>query len=286
MSEEKEFPLIVWEHTENFKKLYNEAEQRRGELVKEWRDKYNCDSYVSEIETNRDINGEFVFWINKGGFHTGRHYSKQRKWSAQDALENSLKYGETGWCTLSMLEDLLKGKGTLLKMAMKDCGFRPHKKILNKWVRIQPKEEYRTNKWEEEKWPSPSNEELQRLNELLVVPNEWAGHGNTYGLSVNKKGMIYVQLIVNPFAATRTEDFAWFAKQLSNRGHIAKNQNGFYIDAKNMKLGDQNGVYVRAVKPDESYIECVWPTQIPTQKIYDLANDLTSRVSESQTPDQ
>ena len=220
-------------------------------------------------------------------------YRQKRNWSAKEALENALKYGDGGWCTLDNLEQLIEGKGSLLEMAMHDCGFRPHKKIFGKWVRITPKYENEIServkdsykKREEERWTSINGIELERLNQLWVLPNGWAGLNRTYRIQVNNEGLIYVYLELNPFSATRTEQLGWFGEMLRNRGHIAKQQNGFYIDAKNVKLGEQKGVYIKSIRSDESYAECVWPIQTPQEKIYDLADDLISRVTSSNKAD-
>jgi len=293
MSKERRFPLIIWEQTEEFKKLLDEAEQKRKELVRKWKEKYGGDAYVGPVELNMSEDGEPIFWINNfGSFHTGRFYGKKRKWSAEEALQNALKYGDTSWCTLTELKLLIVGKGPLLKRAMRDCGFRPSKRNPNRWVRITPseekkeREEYQKN-WEKEykeeelrRWPPVFGKELEKLNQLWVLPNEWAGLNRTYRIQVNKKGLIYVYLEVNPFSATRTEDLDWFGRMLRNRGHIAKQQNGFYIEARNITLGKEKGVYIKAMMPDNSFIECVWPHQIPQPKIYDLAEDLVSRVNQ------
>jgi len=297
MPEKRKFALIVWEQTEEFKKFLDEAEQKRKKLVRVWEEKYGGDSYVGPVEPNMSEEGEPVFWINDlGSFHTGRFYEKKRKWSAQEALRNSLKYGNCGWWTLSDLEQLIEGRGPLLESAMRDCGFRPHKRNPNRWVRIdegQEKKEWGKNKEElkkkykeeEEKgWSTVFGEELERLNQMWVLANEWAGLNKTYSIEVNKKGLIYVCLEVSPFSARRTEDLGWFGEMLRNRGHIARQQNGFYIEAKNIKLGQEKGIYIKAIRPDNSYIECVWPHHTPQPKIYDLADDLVLRVNRVLTP--
>lgn len=297
MSEERKFALIVWEQTEEFKKFLDEAEQKRRELVRAWKEKYGGDSYVGSVEPNMSEDGEPIFWINEfGGFHTGRFYGQKRRWLAEEALRNALKYGDGGWCTLTELEQLIGGKGHLLERAMRDCGFRLHKRNPNLWVRIdesQEKKEREQNqeerkrryKEEEEKrWPTVSGEELDRLNQLRVLPNESAGLNRTYSIQVSKKGLIYVHLEVNPFSATRTEQLGWFGEMFRNRGHIARQQNGFYIDAKNIKLRQEKGIYIKAIRPDSSCAECVWPHQTPQPKIYDLADDLASRVNGVLTP--
>jgi hypothetical protein len=282
MQEERKFSLIVWEQTEECKKEFEEAKKRLEHLSKEWKEKYVGDSYIGRVQF--DASGYPEFWINDfGSFHTGRFYGQKKNWSPQEALQSALRWGDDGWWHLDDLEKLINGEGPLLEEAMFDCGFRRHKKDPNQWARVKKNDEDPYKKrWEErfgKEYKEISKEELERLTQLRVLPNESAGLDRTYSLMVGKRGMIYASLMVNPFGATRTEDLPRFAELLSNRGHIAKNQNGFQIDASNVKLQEQEGIYIKAIKPSQSYIECVWPTTIPQPKIYDLADDLASRVS-------
>jgi len=68
-------------------------------------------------------------------------------------------------------------------------------------------------------------------------------------------------------------------QQINDRGHYAPQQARFKINAANVKLADKNkdAIYIKAVKPDESFVECVWPSQIPREKIYDLEYTLESK---------
>lgn len=294
MLEKREFTLVVWEQTEEFKKFFEEAEQKRIELVKAWRERYGASPfYVGSVEPNMSKDCEPVFWINDGGpFHTGRFYGQKSKWSAEMALRNALRYGDDCWRTLTELEQLVDGNGPLLESAMRECGFRPHKRNPNQWARIsngqrgfeerekdQKEWQRKSKEAEEQKWPAVFGEEMERLNRLWILPNEWHGLNNTFGLEVNAKGMIYVRLEVNPFSATRTEQLGWFGAMIRNRGHIIRRQNGFDLDARNIRMGEDKGIHIKATnRHDNSSAECIWPHQIPQSKIYDLADDLISRI--------
>lgn len=294
MLEQRKFALVVWEQTEEFKQFFEEAERKRIELVKAWRERYGASPfYIGSVEPNMSKDGEPVFWINDGGpFHTGRFYGKKRKWSWEEALRNALQYGDGNWCTLIELEQLIEGSGPLLERAMRQCGFRPHKRNPNQWARIsngqrgfearekdQKEWQRKSKEAEEQKWPAVFGEELERLNRLWVLPNEWYGLNHTFSLEVNTKGMIYVCLEVNPFSATRSEQLGWLGAMLRERGHIIRRQNGFDLDARNIMLGGEKGIHIKATnRHDNSSAECVWPHQVHQPKIYDLADDLVAKV--------
>ena len=281
MSKERKFALIVWEQTEEFKREIQEAEKRFVNIRKKlFARGFEC-TYLGSLRMNKDCEPEI--WLNDN-----RNIYKDN-WTLEEAIAEALEHGDTGWWTLDELEQFVEGKGPIFEEAMWNLGFRRHKKNPNKWARRNPRDRYNPNeygdphsrRWEQKhkiEYLEPTKGELERLNQLLVLPNEDAGLNKTYWIQVNKRGLIYVELQVNPFSAKRTEDLGWFDEMLRNRGHIAKQQNGFYIEARNITLGKEKGVYIKAIRPDNSFIECVWPHQIPQPKIYDLADDLVSRV--------
>ena len=63
IEEERKFSLVIWEQTEEFKQKTEEAEQKRRELVKIWKNKYGSDFYVGLVETAMDEDREPIFWI-------------------------------------------------------------------------------------------------------------------------------------------------------------------------------------------------------------------------------
>lgn len=274
MPEERKFPLIVWEHTDEFKKEYEEA-SKRFESIRErlFSRGFGC-TFLGDLRMDGD--GYPEVWLNDN------HNIYRNKWSLEEAMQEALKHGDTGWWNLDELEQFIDCKGFIFEEAMYELGFRRHKTKPEKWARKEKNDQNpHTRRWDikykiEHYETSP--DELERLNKLWVIPNQSAGLNRTYSIEVGKRGMIYVFLEVNPFSATRCEDLGRFGEMLRNRGHIARNQNGFYIDAKNVKLGEEEGIYLKAIRQNQNYVECIWPTQTPNQKIYDLADDLVSRL--------
>ena len=207
---------------------------------------------------------------------------REKEWSWKEALEHALKHGRSGYWTHDNLEQLIEGRGPILELAMWDGGFRPHKRISGRWVIRTPKYEEDLRKERGKEESSIESEELTKLLDTpWAFPNKLGGIDHTYKIQVDNMGQIYIYLFSDPpFAySIRGQQLDKFAEVLSNRGHINKKQNGFYIHAKNVKLGEEKGVHIKAVKPDETYTECIWPHLTPNENIYNLADDLVSRVN-------
>ena len=286
MSDEERFSLIFWQETEEYKKEYGEAKERLSELRREWKDKYGSDSYMGSLRF--DSNGIPEFWINDyGGFHTGRFYGQRRNWSAEEALRNSLKYGDSGWWYLDDLKDLIEGGGWLLEEAMFDCGFRRNKRDPEKWARVRKDDEgpYKA-RWKmkfEKEHRELTGEELESLKDNIISDNQSEGYGKTISMQVGDRGMIYAKLLVNPFGGTTASTMPAFLKQMIYaNGLIAKQQNEFQIEAENVRIGEKQHIYLKAAKPDNTYEKAVWPTLTPTPNFYKLGNDLVSRVETGQ----
>ncbi len=268
MAERREFPLVVWEGTEEFKQEYEQARQRFRDISENLYGRgFKCTALGN---LRMDSEGYPEVWLNDNKPCYG-------SCKTEDAIKSALMYGDTGWWTLDELEQFAEGTGPIFERAMWDLGYKRNKRDPTKWAQKR-KDDGRPQFNRQKQIEEIAGEELERLNQLWAFPNESAGVGKTYNIQVGKRGMIYVALKVNPFAGTTTETLWMLGDQIRNRGHIAKQQEGFYIDAKNVRLSEQEGIYIKAVKPDASYAECIWPVQTPTEKIYDLAEDLVSRV--------
>ena len=280
MSDQNEFPLIVWEKTDEFKQEYGRDEQRFHDIKKRlYQRGFQC-TFLGDLRMNRD--GFPEVWLNDN------HNLYRRNWIADEAVEHAKIHGDSGWWSLDFLEQFEEGKGPIFENAMYDLGFRKNKKDSTKWARLtsEYKEKMNQRKTEsfreqiEKEWPLLTENETDRLNQLWTRSNENAGLNNTYSIGVGQRGLIYVSLDANPFSATSTEQLSWFCSMLKNRGHISKQQKGFYIDARNVKLGMEKGIHIKAINSLENYVECVWPHKIPEIKLDDLADDLVSRVNQ------
>ncbi len=282
MAEERKFPLIIWQQTDEFKTEYESAQKKLDELHKKWVEKYGGGSYVGSLRF--DANCKPEFWINDfGGFATGRFCGQKMKWSSEEALRSALRYGDSGWWNLEDLEQIIERKGWIIEEAMFDCGFRRHKDNPEKWVRRKKGDQdpyiRRMENKHKKEIANLSTEEAERLRsegELFVLPNEFAGLNNTYSIEANNKGMVYVELSANPFSGSTAETLHCLEAVLEDRGHIAKNQNGFSIGAKNVKINNEEGVLVKAVRNDDIYFECIWPSHTAKENIYYLADRLVS----------
>jgi hypothetical protein len=280
-----ELGLIVWEQTEAYVNFLREAEEKRQELIRRWRGKYGATSSVGRLEPKMGEDCEAVIWIHDVGSH--RFYNTMKRWSAGEALENALRYATYGYSTLSDLEQLIEGRGPLLEKSMEACGFRPHRRYPGKWARQTSADKDASFKeWqkkqreaEKKRWAVVSQAEQERLSQLWVALNVPVQLNQTYAITVNKQGLIYIRLEVNPFSASEIQQLSWFGAMLENRGHIAKEQDGFLIEARNIKLGKEKGIHIKAVRPDGSFVECVWPHFVGQDSLQTLTADLAMRMN-------
>lgn len=279
MNEKRKFPLIVWEHTQEAQKELEQAGKIYNKMIRKLdRQGFQC-IYMGDLRF--DNNCEPEIFINS----CMPSYAKKRIKTARDALDYALKYGSGGWWNLNELDAFSRGMSIILNEAMWDLGYRKNKVNNMKWSRKTAEDKRnpaRTIRWNDKfkkEFFRLDKEERARLENLDIILNSSAGSNNTYSLSVCKRDMIYVELKVNPFSASKTEDFGWLSHMLNNRGHIAKQQESFCIDAKNVRLKDEEKIYIKAIKPDKKFAEVIWPTAMPADRIYDLADDLVSKVA-------
>lgn len=284
LTEERKFPLIVWEHTEESKREYEEAKKRFDDLRKKLYDSgFRCGALCT---LRFDFDGYPEVWLNEWrNYYTGYSSMDYRMPpNPEEAIKAAKMTGDTGWWNFEAFEQLLEGKGPMFERAMFEMGYRRHKNNPQKWVKFSSKAE-RDEIYEKKRqeWQKTREDIWVPINDGAyewVLPNEWAGLDKTYSLEVRKRGLIFVRLEFNPFYGGPTEGLGhYYGPRMSNRGHIARRQEGFYIDARNVRLGKEKGIHIKAVRPDETYAECIWPSQTPQQKIYDLADDLVSRVN-------
>jgi hypothetical protein len=267
----EQFPLIIWETTEEFEQEYNKAEQKFQQIRNKLYSSGFKSTYLGSLRIDEDCEPEV--WLNDKMPLMASYYCKNSK----DALNYALTYGDTGWWNLKELENFANGQGPIFERAMWKLGYRHAKTNQTKWVRREKNDKfvYLAN---ENKIEEITGDELERLEHLQISQNRNMGAGKTYDLCVGANGLIYVALMINPFEGSTTETLWKLGAQISDRGHIAKQQDGFYIDARNIQMSNQGGIHIKAIKPSSNYIECVWPVKTPAGKIYDLADDLVSKV--------
>lgn len=274
--------MIIWERTEEYKKEYEEAKQKFSETCKKLFERgFSC-TYLGSLRF--DNNGYPEVWLNDC-----KPLQRQGH-SVDNAKKLALKYGHLGWWNLDQLAEFAEGKGPIFEQAMHAFCYRKHKKDKTKWAKITWKESMHSSQLAQQLWHEAndksysqiSEDETKRLQDLLTMPNESAGISRTYTLSVGKRGMIYVELWANPFAGHSAEKLHFLGEQINDRGHYAKQQEGYKIDAVNINLKisetkNKDIIYIKAIKPDETFVECVWPSIIPKEKIIDLEYTLESK---------
>jgi len=270
MGEQKEFPLAIWQNTEEYKKEYEMADGKFRDIYKKLHGRGFTCTYLGDLRADSD--GYLEVWLNP---NMPWNAYKQIE-NPEDAIPFAMKHGGCGWWRLNDLEEFANGRGPILERAMWDLGYRQNKIDSTKWAKKMKGDMLQYNS--QKKIDEITGEELERLNQLWAFKNENAGVDCTYNIQVGERGLIHVALNYNPFNGSTTETLWVLGAQARNRGHIAKQQNGFYIEAKKVLLDKQEGIHIKSIKPDKSYSECIWPIQTPTQKLYALADDLVSRV--------
>jgi len=264
------FPLMLWEETEEFKKYISEAEHRFLDIRKRLDSRgFRC-TYLGDLRISAE--GKPEVWLNSSNPVPARRIK-----DAPMALELANKYGSSSWWTLDELEHFSNGQGIIIERAMWDLGYRKHKQKIYTWAKVK-KNDTLTSIAEQKDISVVVGEEYERLQPLWTFQNEFSGVGKTYQIQVGKRGLIYISLMVNPFAGSTYETMWMLGNQSRRRGHLAEQQQGFNLLSKNVQLHGEHGVYIKATKPDTTFQEFVWPTNLPSSKLYDLAHDLVSRI--------
>ena len=86
--------------------------------------------------------------------------------------------------------------------------------------------------------------------------------------------MIHIYLSTNPFGGTTAESMPAWAALLRVRGHLTKQQDGFQIDAENIKIGKEKFIHLTCIDTDSSVREYLWPTEIPRDSLFELAESI------------
>lgn len=264
---------IIWEDTPEFKKEKEEAEKRSAEI----QDRLWEKGFRSSISMSKFSAADYPQFFLSDQMPLG---AKRDCRNYKDALQLARKYGSTRWWGLDELEQFSRGKGIILESAMFELGFRRGKR--KEWVRIKKQDETKLpaldELWQKEngiELEPVTDAEKERLKNLLLFPNQPVELNKTYGISVCRRGFIYVCLLVNPFTATRAEDLGTLGELLSSKSHIAKEQQGYTIEAKNIQLGkDNNVIYLRLIRPDKTFVERCWPSLARAENLIKLADSL------------
>jgi hypothetical protein len=263
----------MWEQTEEFAQLFVKAEMRFEEIRKKLIARGLEYTYLGDLRF--DSNGVPKAWLNSNVPLEERIKTPGKS----RAAELALRYGTYNWWSLDALEDFISGKGPVMEATMLKLGYRKSKRGAG-WAKAA-KEEIASDfvgqrLWHEENdrvYDIPSAEEEIRLKKLAAAGNASPELDETCEIVAASNGLIYFELQVNPFES----EPECLNARLKRRGHIAREQIGFSIEAKNILLEIGRMVYVKAKRDDGSFAESVWPTVIPFSQIYDLADELVLR---------
>lgn len=265
--------LVPWHTTDNYRAAYQTAEERLAGITERLRAR-GAQAGYGPFKFNGQCEPEV--WINAS--HGYRY-----KWDAPAALASALKHGETGYWSFDDLEAFANGGGMIVRSAMWRLGFRHGKRNPTSWVRHgkDERDTYAEQQWRKKHAKSYSDlppYEVRRLASLQTVPQGKMEMGRSFSLRANKGGLVYLALQVDPFAGCeRAESVGAMGDQMRQRGHLAREQRGFLLEAANVHLGNHDALYLKCVQPDCTYTEFVWPSITTGDGLTTLLEDLEKR---------
>lgn len=279
MAVENKFPLILWEQTDEYQAEMAASQERFEQLATKLSDKHK---QVPSPDVTFTDNCIPVVWMNG-------HQPLSNRWNAEEALDSAKRHGTFGYFRVDDLEDFLKGEGFVVEEAMDSLGFRRHRKDPSKWAKKQKRDQVEPpyhRKWDilfGKEYETPDREERSRLTRLLVAENVNTQLGKTFSISVGRSGLMFIALDANPFAGHSAETLWQLGAQLAQRAHINRNQEGFDIQAKNVKLLHpklecHDAVHILAIRPDRTPEEVVWPATVNLNTLLNITTSFRDKL--------
>lgn len=256
-AEQAEFPLLLWQDTAPFNTKMSAFQRSISPLARAFEESrvgYITDKRI--VTPNGYILAEARPWNTRlSGVHLG----------VEDALRCAKQQAYEGYWTLAELNVFLdQEEGFMLDAAMMRLGYAREKNNKNTWFDISD----RSLRWDTTYLPERTERlygvaihqigdpaEKARLNSLRSdtppLTNE-----PTSAISATRTGMLYI----------------------SGLGHIYRQQQGFFLEAENIKSTGGNalcdGVLIRRVDNSGGCREVVWPNIVPTTSVNTLACSL------------
>ena len=279
---ENKFPLTLWEQTDEYKTELATAQERFKQLATQLRNK---NKQSPSLDVTFADNCIPAVWING-------HQPLSNRWNADEAFNSAKRHGTFGYFRVDDLEDFLEDEGFVVEEAMDSLGFRRHRKDPSRWAKKQKQDKIETpyhRKWGilfGKEYETPDREERTRLTELLTVKNVNTQLGKTFSISVGRSGLIFVALDANPFAGHSAQTLGELSAQLAQKAHISKNQEGFDIQARNIKLCHRpetgcnyNAVHIVATRSDKTIGEVVWPAIVSLETLLNITTSFRDKLT-------
>ncbi len=286
------FPLKLWEQTEDYARKKKEAEER-FKVLDDQAHTLHVGGHGDEVTFTKNLVP--AVWRNC----SPRYWIHPR--SAARALEMAREYGATDFFSAEELEEYHKGEGVVIEMAMGSLGYRRSKRNSKKWALetkkdgadLTPLRKDHVQKLYGISSVTPSSRERERLMDLRAHPNDRMVLNETYSLSVGSDGiipgMVYLSKDVNPFASSNSEMYR-LAIDSRQKAHINKEQDGFTIAARNLRLGRDSGdlrpdgVHIIAHQEGNLLMETVWPVVVNPNVLFDMAVDFRDQAIAQSAP--
>jgi hypothetical protein len=261
----EDLELKIWENTTKYKKILKLQKERFQNIA------INFNGTPSSVKDprfakGRDPAAELVSELRYDG-----------KRDVDEALELAKKHGYSGVWSFRDLELFTqKGEGPIIDAAMYELAFVRYKRNRDNWRR-KKNTDYPPQKLLKEIETYSQNDsriimnEYERLNSLWNIRNESVDFPNNIFIAEGYNGMIMIE--------TPNQQKDW---RVDSRFHINPLQiigsSDFIIRAKDIMLGESRGVYIFAQRPDDLFVECVWPHQTHIKNIGRLARDLIKKI--------
>lgn len=281
MLSQKEFPLILWEETKEAQSELEKAEKRLRSLEKRLTSIGFCYQFLGELRFDR--HGRSEVWLYDRRRST---FDYETPKTVDEALEIARKFGDTGWWNLDDIEQLIEGKGHIIDAAMWDMGYKKSKKDSSKWIKIKSGErkENPLAKIYLEKHGLDtlvqSKSGPKNLTQVSLTPQNIERNltFTQYSIMVGDRGMVCVRLYVDPKKYKNPEERICTDINLRNQGIISPQQKGFIIEACNLDELVEEGIYLKAIKPNGKFRSAIWPPVADEKTIYKLASSLKRRI--------
>jgi hypothetical protein len=278
--EKDKFPLRLWQNTEEYATEHGKQRERLSEIYGRLRQRGVTCLLLGDLRFNEDGLPEAFLTDSMPS------YIKYGCLDQKTAQENAVRYGSRGWWHLDELEEFIAGTGLILEEAMWNLGYRKSRKNKSGWARkticdLSSLGPYGQKRWNQRMEKSFTDVTLDageeaRLEALIAGPNDEIILNETFSFTVGKQGMIFADLDLNPFG-----DVDDLAVALKRRCHIARQQEGFAIEAEKVMIKGKPMIHIRAIRTDGSRVETVWPVRVKQEKIHRMAEGFVKRVNQA-----
>lgn len=292
MSQERNFPFLLWEDTEQFRQEAEIAQQRLENATKQLKKR----SFKGLLTAPRfDVKGYPSIWLS--GCPDIPHHGLP----LEKAKKLAWEWGSTGWWGLDESEGYVHDKNIIFETAMYDFGFRKHKSIKGQWASKGKRDTSPYQSYLDSKYPVPSvrfikGEELEELfsiydvclgaiNQLEKGNKRSNGFcGKSYGIYVDHKSRVVFDYWDRLVSDVYPQTF-FPSRNMGDLGLITRinpEQDNFFLEAEEivLKKGMDPLIHLKALPrgSDVCVVEAIWPRRLSVSTLDTLARSFVKGV--------